>query len=416
MVDVTATLKEAGRLPHGTIRVERGIVNALVALNSEAIAFCRFDRIRQRFIVVDRLDVLNALARPTFAEKGRSAPKSETTVRVKRTGKRFEAMVREYVRAPILRQLHALESRIWIWKFPPGTTFLSVGEIRFDLGVFSEIARRSSVEFVSTIFDVLPMAAARRKDQSQNDRATADFDTIFRLSSLCLCISETTKQDVEEYAQIRGLRCPDCAVIPLAQDLPAAPRDKPAGLNVSAGDYVLTVGTITARKNQRILVDVWREFVKKGIHPECKLVIVGAIAQDSHAFINEIRGEPDLASRVLVFENADDSALAWLYRNCRFTAFPSFLEGFGLPVAESLSMGKLCVASSASAIPEAAQGQAILLSPNDQQSWQSTITRLLDDVELVRSAELRIAGGYRRQTWSDTADRILELINSRSSK
>ena len=48
----------------------------------------------------------------------------------------------------------------------------------------------------------------------------ADFDTMFRLSRLCLCISQATLRDVVEYARIRGLACPDCVVIPMAQDLP----------------------------------------------------------------------------------------------------------------------------------------------------------------------------------------------------
>ena len=176
---------------------------------------------------------------------------------------------------------------------------------------------------------------------------------------------------------------------------------------------MLAVGSITARKNQKMLVDIWQHFVDRNLHPSCKLVIVGAVDADSHQLVRDVRSRPDLASRVLVIENADDSMLAWLYANCRFTVFPSFLEGFGLPVAESLAAGKVCVASSSSAIPEAAQGQAILLPPGDRQSWISTISDLIDDDERIRLAERNIRLGYRRQQWSDTAERILELLDER---
>ena len=151
----------------------------------------------------------------------------------------------------------------------------------------------------------------------------------------------------------------------MAQDLPAAISPVPPELGLEPGRYVLAVGTITARKNQKMLVDIWKHFVDRNLHPSCKLVIVGAVDADSHQLVWDVRSRPDLASRVLVIENADNSMLAWLYANCRFTVFPSFLEGFGLPVAESLAAGKVCVASSSSAIPEAAQGQAILLPPGD---------------------------------------------------
>jgi glycosyltransferase involved in cell wall biosynthesis len=98
--------------------------------------------------------------------------------------------------------------------------------------------------------------------------------------------------------------------------------------------------------------------------------------------------------------------------NCRFTVFPSFLEGFGLPVAESLGLGKVCVASSSSAIPEAAQGKAILLSPHDVQSWISTIGDLIGNDQRLGELEQGIARDYRPLTWLDTTARILELFDS----
>ena len=92
---------------------------------------------------------------------------------------------------------------------------------------------------------------------------------------------------------------------------------------------------------------------------------------------------------------------------------PVLSRRIGLPVAESLAAGKVCVASSSSAIPEAAQGQAILLPPGDTQSWTSTISSLIDDDERLRLAERNIRTFYRRQQWSDTAERILELLDER---
>lgn len=117
-----------------------------------------------------------------------------------------------------------------------------------------------------------------------------------------------------------------------------------------------------------------------------------------------------MARRILILDNADDGALAWLYANCRFSVFPSLLEGFGLPVAESLAAGKLCVASSSSGVPEAAQGQAILIAPDDAEVWTATISRLIESDEDIRAAEQRIAAGYRRRTWIDTASRILDIL------
>jgi glycosyltransferase involved in cell wall biosynthesis len=412
MVNVTATLAEAGRIAHGTTRVERGIVGGLIELDPPGLAFCRFDRTRQGFVEVSREEVAAALAKPPAAEARRGARAEPSPLA--RTGKRVEWMARRYLRDPLLSALNALRRRVALDNLPAGTTFVSVGETRFDLRIMADAVARNQAIFVSTIFDVLPIEAARRGNPSPvQRRMIADFDTIFLISRLCLCISQATLRDVEAYAEMRGLARPDCIVLPMADALPEAAAVKPAGVDLAAGRYVLAVGSITARKNQRLLVDIWKEFLANGAHPAVKLVLVGNVAEDSRDLVLDIRSRPDLAERLLVLENADDAALAWLYANCRFTVFPSFLEGFGLPVAESLGVGKLCVASSTSAVPEAAQGQAILLSPHDRQAWIATISELIENDGRLHEAEQRITSSYHRRTWTDTAGELLEILDSR---
>lgn len=413
MVDVTTSLAEAGRVAHGTTRVERSIVGALLEIQPPGLSFCCFDRMRQRFRDVGRDELVAALAELPTPETRRTALSSKTASEIVLLAKRAELMVRRHVRDPVLRQMHLLRRLRGKAELPPSTTFLSVGELRFSPRLLAGIVERSGAAFVSTIFDVLPIAAARVPTVGPAERRMLDdFDVLFRLSRLCLCISHTTLGDVTEYARLRGFSPPECVVIPLAHELPdVAPRQPPGLL---AGQFVLSVGTITHRKNQRLLVDVWKDFLRNGSHSWCKLVIAGSVYEDAQDMIREIRSQPDLAERIVVLENADDSALSWLYANCRFTVFPSFLEGFGLPVAESLAVGKACVASSSSAIPEAAQGQAILLSPHDLPSWISTIGDLIGNDRRLREAEQRIARDYRPQSWADTTATILELLDARA--
>src|SRR4051812_7997550 len=103
MVDVTTTLAEAGRIAHGTTRVERGIVGGLLACDPAGLSFCRFDRTRQRFIEVPRVELTAALAKRPAAETGRSAPGSKAASRLSLTLKQIEWLVRRRVRDPILR-------------------------------------------------------------------------------------------------------------------------------------------------------------------------------------------------------------------------------------------------------------------------------------------------------------------------
>ena len=56
--------------------------------------------------------------------------------------------------------------------------------------------------------------------------------------------------------------------------------------------------------------------------------------------------------------NCSDEELAWMYKNCAFSIYPSFYEGWGLPIAESAFYGAPCLASSTSSMPEVA-GSAV---------------------------------------------------------
>ena len=71
-------------------------------------------------------------------------------------------------------------------------------------------------------------------------------------------------------------------------------------------------------------------------------------------------GAPGAAAQILT-----DADLKVLYEGCLFTLFPSFYEGWGLPVTESLAFGKPCIASNRSSIPEAGGKLARYIDPNN---------------------------------------------------
>lgn len=139
------------------------------------------------------------------------------------------------------------------------------------------------------------------------------------------------------------------------------------------------------------------------------LVIVGRIDLERNALVRSVGQDPRLRGLIRFMPNANDAVLLWLYRNCRYTVFSSLQEGFGLPVAESLSHGKVCLASSGTSIPEAGQGAAIALDPADAATWAAEVTRLNDDTALAEE-QARVTRLFRPVTWSDTAEEIVSVL------
>jgi hypothetical protein len=131
------------------------------------------------------------------------------------------------------------------------------------------------------------------------------------------------------------------------------------------------------------------------------LVLAGrpSWVKGDHEFIMRLlTRDPGLRDSVRVLTCLDDANLAWLYRHCRFTVYPSLCEGWGLPVAESLRQGKVCLASSLSSIPEIGGDLVDYASPFDPGGFLALVLRYLDPRHLAqREAEIRER--YRPHDW-----------------
>jgi glycosyltransferase involved in cell wall biosynthesis len=131
--------------------------------------------------------------------------------------------------------------------------------------------------------------------------------------------------------------------------------------------------------------------------------LVGWLVADLLALIEN---DPLLKGRIVMLTRATDAELSWLYRNALFTVYPSFYEGWGLPISESLAQGKACIASNSSAMPEAGQGLAIHLDPQDFAAWYREIRSLIEDRPRLAALEAEIKRRYRRLDWSEAAERF----------
>jgi hypothetical protein len=132
--------------------------------------------------------------------------------------------------------------------------------------------------------------------------------------------------------------------------------------------------------------------------------------------MHKIEKDPMVAGRIAIVDDASDRDLAWLYGNCRFTVYPSFYEGWGLPVAESLAYGKYCIASSTSSLPEVGQGLIKHIDPLDFVAWYDEVEGLISDRAKLARLETRIKSDYRPVTWNESGDRFLREVLSMAAR
>src|SRR5713101_7831997 len=82
--------------------------------------------------------------------------------------------------------------------------------------------------------------------------------------------------------------------------------------------------------------------------------LVGRLGWKSTGFISTVVESGYLGGKIHLLRDICDADLRMLYSRCLFTLCPSYYEGWGLPVGESLAMGKICVCSDRASLPEVA--------------------------------------------------------------
>jgi glycosyltransferase involved in cell wall biosynthesis len=156
--------------------------------------------------------------------------------------------------------------------------------------------------------------------------------------------------------------------------------------------YFLYVGTLEPRKNVQMLIDVWREVRKQ--YP-VDLILAGRRRAD----FPEIASEPGLQLLGLTPEKE----LPKLYSGAIACVYPSYYEGFGLPVLEAMQCGAAVIASSDAAISEVAGDAAVLVDVNDERAWLQALRISIEQPDRIQAMREKALARAALFSWSNTA-------------
>jgi glycosyltransferase involved in cell wall biosynthesis len=218
---------------------------------------------------------------------------------------------------------------------------------------------------------------------------------------------------IDYWKWIGAANPPPVCAIPLGVDPPPAGKDRPAP--AGALPIVLSIGSIEGRKNHLALLDACEQLWERGLKFELRLIGL-ANAQTGRAALERIRAL-QAAGRSLIYSGPlSDAAVKVAYAECAFTVYPSLIEGFGLPVIESLAHGKPCVCSARGALGESARGGGcVTLDKVEADALAPTIERLLESPAELAALE-KSARARKFKTWPDYANELTDWMRSLSRR
>ncbi len=277
--------------------------------------------------------------------------------------------------------------------------------------VLGRLKQTHHFRLVHLIHDMIPILEPHLFGPGLFEPYTRCMFDVCSISDGLLAQSQSTRADIERFCDMLLIKRPSIGVIRLGDEVLKGETRK----NVQAPDsrletteFILHVGTIEVRKNHVLLYNTYREAALRGI-PLPPLVIVGARGWLTGDVIYQMEHDPLLKDAFIILDNVGDDALLWLYEHCRFTVFPSTYEGWGLPVAESLAHGKVCITSRTSSMPEIAGPLLDYISPYNTQEMLDAMMLWMDNKQLHKK-EAQIVREYHPTSWSDTYREVADFV------
>lgn len=454
LFDLTTSYHWVGRPSVGIVRTERRIAQQMLEQSSSAVQFVVY--VSGALLLLDRTEVKSIISEPeehkrpqedlggshssavgspvwlttslaSFNRRILKYPRTwlvQIPQLVKKSVRPLGQLMRRYLKLKISirvsritgrRRSHQIESKTHNLRiqFSPNDIYINVGLVwdYIDLFVLYELKERYKFKIAFMCYDLIPIVM----ENFPND-ARVRFEqyilNVLWLSDLIMCISRWSASDLLRFANEYNAPIPKTEIVELANDslLTLTPR-VPGNLELrelSARGFALAVGTFEVRKNYELLIRIWKRWIDERQNDVPVLVIVGMRGWLVEETIRDLLEYPWFGKKVLWLTQMSDAELAWLYRNCRVVLFPSWYEGWGLPVVEGLAFGKPVVASNRSAIVEAGKGIATHLDPDDEEGWFEAIKAVFSNPEQDKC----LVNVSVVVSWSDTWRQLQSAIDS----
>ena len=272
--------------------------------------------------------------------------------------------------------------------------------------LFRTLKRRYGMSFVCLIHDLIPAQFPEYARPGQGKRHRRRVETAADFADAMIVPSSATGEALRPYLD-RARRAPPVLAAPFGVE---AANLAPATRTAPSRPYFVCLGTIEARKNHLLLLNLWRDLAAEHGPGTPELLLIGRRGWEIENTIDMLDRCPGLRGAVRELSELSDGESARLIKDARALLLPSFAEGFGFPLAEALALGTPVLASSVAAMRELGAGVPEYLAPNDGTGWRTAILDYAADPSPRREAQLRRLADWRPPRWIDHFAAVESLI------
>lgn len=293
---------------------------------------------------------------------------------------------------------------------PPPATAVLVPEI-FSAAVATALPRLApSAPRVAVFHDAIALKLPELSPPGTVARFPGYLQELRLFDGIAAVSADSRDALLDYWRWLEIPRPPPVVALPLGTD-PAPPLPASPPPAAHEPPHVLCVGSLEGRKNHLALLEAAETLWRQGHRFELELVGL-AHPRTGAAALARLRALRAQGHSIRYHGAVDEATLETAYARCRFTVYPSLLEGFGLPVIESLRRGRPCICSRHGALGESIHGGGCLgLDDVTAPALAAAMSRLLRDPAL--HARLTAEASARTfRSWSDYAAELAGFIDS----
>ena len=287
---------------------------------------------------------------------------------------------------------------------PGPKTFLLVSHRALERERPIQALREAGCSFVPLIHDLIPATHPEYARPGQSERHLRRIRTTASLSDAIVVNSAHTEGALRPHLRARGTP-PEVLVAPLGID----PLPAPA-MALPAEPFFVVLGTIEPRKNHLLLLHLWRDLAANMGNRVPHLVIVGRRGWENENVIDILERCDALRGVVREVGQVPDREVWELLRGARALLFPSFAEGYGLPLAEALALGVPAICSDLPALREVGGAVPDYLDPLDGLAWRKAILDYAAADSDARHAQLGRLSGWTAPRWETHFEMVDDML------
>jgi glycosyltransferase involved in cell wall biosynthesis len=285
---------------------------------------------------------------------------------------------------------------------------INTGHSGPDLPGYADQVKQLGMRPLFFLHDLIPITHPEYCRPGESEKHRHRLATMLSVGRGLIVNSLATWQALASYASQTGQTLPPSVIAPLAPARLPKPESRP----LLEAPYFVMLGTIEPRKNHWMILHLWRELADQYGSAAPRLVVIGRRGWECEQVVDLLDRCEALRALVIEKPRCEDGELATWLVHARALLFPSFIEGFGIPLIEALMFGVPVIASDLPVFHEIAGGIPEYLSPLDGEGWKHAIMDYAQRESRSHAAQRERMKDYQPPTWEEHMRKVEGLIEA----